>query len=213
MIAFRPAMMSMVAGLALASTAVRAREAPAENSAIDPAHFHGELAARALFEESNRQRIAAGLPALAPLASAQTAAQWQAQFMAQTGTVGHVNTLDRSRQALDDRARAAGIKFRFLAENVAMHFATDYQPRRPIYTRPGPNGEVIRSYLPDGPPLAFQTYAGLARVVVAQWMNSAGHRRNLLARDAQYLGCAAAPGLRDLSHGLGNIYCAQVFVK
>ncbi len=179
---------------------------------IDPAHFRAEVAARALFEESNRQRVAAGLPALAPLAAAQTAAQWQAQYMAQTGTVGHVNTIDRSRRSVDDRARAAGIAFRFLAENVAMNFATDYEPRRPIYSRPGPKGEVIRSYVPNGPPMAYHTYAGLARVVVAQWMNSSGHRKNLLSRDAQYLGCAAAPGLRDVSHGLGNIYCAQVFI-
>jgi uncharacterized protein YkwD len=197
----------------MASTAAPARETPAENDAIDPVHFRDEVAARAIFNESNRQRVAAGLPALGPLPAAQKIAQWQAQFMAQTGSISHVNTLDPSRRNIDDRARAAGIAYRFLAENVAMNFAIDYQSGRPIMTRRGPAGEWVFSYSPNGPPLPFHTYAGLARVVVTQWLNSAGHRRNLLSRDAQYLGCAAAPGLRDLSHGLGNIYCAQVFVK
>ena len=208
----RPATLLVLVALLLGGRAEGIHAAGSEDSVIDVAHFRVDLATRALFEESNRQRAAAGLPVLAPLAAAQTAALWQAQYMAQTGAVGHVNTTDRSRKNIDDRARAAGIAFRFLAENVAMNFATDYEPRRSIYSRPGPNGVVIRSYEPNGPPLRNHTYASLARVVVTQWMNSSGHRKNLLSRDAQYLGCAAAPGVRDLSHGLGNVYCAQVFV-
>ncbi len=193
------------------SAPLRAREASPGGGVIDPAHFRAEAAARAIFEESNRQRIAAGLPALRPLGAAQTAAQWQAQFMAQTGSIGHVNTLDRSRRNIDDRARAAGIAYRFLAENVAMNFAVDYQAGRPFHTRRGADGALIYSYDPNGPPLPFHTYASLARTVVTQWMNSAGHRRNLLSREAEFLGCAALPGASDRSHGLGNIYCAQVF--
>jgi uncharacterized protein YkwD len=209
----RRALLLAVALSSLASTAARGREAAVIDDAIDPAHFREEAAARAIFEESNRQRVAAGLPALGPLPAAQRMAQWQAQFMAQTGSISHVNTLDRSRRNIDDRARAAGVAYRFLAENVAMNFAVDYQAGRPIYTWRGSRGELVFSYAANGPALPFHTYAGLARAVVAQWLNSPGHRRNLLSRDAQYLGCAAAPGLRDLSHGLGNIYCAQVFVK
>ena len=196
----------------LACSAFRTAGAQSTATLIDPAHFRGELAARALFEESNRQRVAAGVPALAPLRAAETAALWQAQFMAQTGTIGHVNTLDRNRRNLDDRVRAAGANFRYIAENVAMNFAIDYEPHRPFYTRPGPPGDVIYSYVPFGPPLPYHTYAGLARTFVAQWLASPAHRKNLLSPEAQYLGCAAVPGARDRSHGLGNIYCAQVFI-
>ena len=201
------------AGALLFVACAMAREPGAAGDEIDLAHFRPDVAARAVFDETNRQRAAAGLARLAPLAGAQTAALWQAQFMAQTGSISHVNTLDRSRRNIDDRARAAGVAYRFLAENVAMNFAVDYQAGRPIYTWRGSRGELVFSYAANGPALPFHTYAGLARAVVAQWLNSPGHRRNLLSRDAQYLGCAAAPGLRDLSHGLGNIYCAQVFVK
>jgi uncharacterized protein YkwD len=211
-ISFPRAIVLAIVLLSANSAPLRAREASAEGGVIDPAHFRAEAAARAVFEESNRQRIAAGLPALRPLPAAQTAAQWQVQFMAQTGIIGHVNTLDRSRRNIDDRARAAGIAYRFLAENVAMNFAVDYRPGRPFHTRRGPNGAVIYSYDPNGPPLPFHTYATLARTVVTQWMNSAGHRRNLLSREAEFLGCAAQSGAGDRSHGLGNIYCAQVFV-
>jgi uncharacterized protein YkwD len=199
--------------LVIAAASASARDTQTADIPIDPGHFREDLAARAIFEESNRQRLAAGLPGLSSLPAAQTAAKWQAQFMAQTGSISHVNTIDRNRRNVEDRARAAGIgSYRFLAENAAMNFAVAYEAHRPFFTRPGPNGAPIFSYSISGPPIGFQTYAGLARAVVAQWLNSPGHRRNLLSREAHFLGCAAAPGLRDLSHGLGNIYCAQVFV-
>lgn len=188
-----------------------ARKPSGADDAIDLAHFHREVAARAIFEESNRRRTAAGLPRLAPLAAAQSAALWQAQFMAQAGAISHVNTSDRARRTLEDRIRAAGITFRFIAENVAVNFAIDYEARRPVYPRRGPAGEALFSYTGDGPPLRPHTYASMARAVVSQWMNSSGHRQNLLSREAKHLGCAAVPGLRDLHGGLGSIYCAQVF--
>jgi uncharacterized protein YkwD len=200
------------AWLAMGTRQVEARDLAGENSAIDPAHFRGDLAARAIFEESNRQRVAAGLAPLAPLAAAQTAGTWQAQAMAQSGEVSHVDSRDPNHRTLEDRIRAVGIVYRFIAENVAMNFAVEYEPRRPFFTRRGPNGETIFSYAGNGPPLAYRTYAALARAVVTQWLNSPGHRRNLLAREPQYLGCAAAFGLRDHSQGLGNVYCSQVFV-
>jgi uncharacterized protein YkwD len=198
--------------LAAGASTANAREPAGADAAIDLTHFRGEVAARAIFEESNRQRVTAGLPRLAPLAAAQTAAQWQAQFMAQAGAISHLNTTDRTHRTLEDRIRAAGITFRYVAENVAMNFAIDYEARRPMYRRRGPSGEVLFSYTGDGPPLRPHTYASLARAVVSQWMDSPGHRQNLLSREAKYLGCAAVPGVQDKSGGLGNIYCAQVFV-
>lgn len=192
--------------------ALRARSWPENGVVIDLAHFRDEDAAKAIFEETNRQRAASGVPRLAPLAAAQTAALWQAQYVARTGTLSHINHSDRARRTLEDRVRAAGITYRLVAENIAMNFAIDYEARRPMYRRRGPSGEQLFSYTGDGPVLAGHTYASLARAVVSQWMYSPGHRRNLLAREAKYLGCAAAPGARDQSGGLGNIYCAQVFV-
>ncbi len=189
-----------------------ARESTGADAAIDVTHFRGEVAARAIFEESNHRRAGAGLPQLSPLSGAQTAARWQAQYMAQAGAISHVNPNDRSRRTLEDRIRAAGITFRFIAENVALNFAIDYEARRPMYRRREPSGEVLFSYTGDGPPLRAHTYASLARAVVRQWIDSPGHRQNLLSREAKYLGCAAAPGRQDKSGGLGNIYCAQVFV-
>ena len=207
-LAFAVVLALLVAGAGAAS----AREPAGTSDAIDLTHFRGEVAAHAIFDESNRQRVAAGLPRLAPLVAAQTAALWQAQYMAQAGAISHVNTNDRARRTLEDRIRAAGITFRFIAENVALNFAIDYEARRPVYRRRGPAGELIFSYTGDGPPLHPHTYASLARAVVSQWMYSPGHRQNLLSREAKYLGCAAASGRQDKSGGLGNIYCAQVFV-
>ncbi len=210
----RRLVLGLVVGLSFVAHA-KAREAGATSGtgvAIDLAHFRPDLAARAIFEESNRQRSAAGLPKLAPLAGAQTAARWQAQTMAQAGAISHVNSSDRTRRTLEDRIRANGITFRFIAENVAVNFAINYEARRPVYQRKGPAGEMLFSYTGDGPALPPHTYASFARAIVSQWMNSSGHRQNLLSRKAKYLGCAALPGLRDQHAGLGSIYGAQVFV-
>lgn len=205
-------MQRLLLALVLASAPIVARAAAGRDDAIDLVHFRGEVAARAIFEESNRQRVAAGAPRLAPLAAAQTAAQWQAQFMADVGAISHINTNDRTRRTLEDRIRAVGLTYQFIGENVAMNFAIDYEARRPMYPRRGPNGEVQFSYSGDGPPLRPHTYASLARTVVNQWMASPGHRQNLLSPKAKCLGCAAVPGRQDKSGGLGNIYCSQVFV-
>lgn len=208
----------LVVGLAIGLWLVAgaaAREPATTGGTGDPmdlARFRPDVAARAIFEESNRQRAAAGLPKLAPLAGAQTAAWWQTQHMAQAGAISHVNPSDPSRRTLEDRIRSAGITFRFIAENVAVNFAINYEARRPVYPRRGPEGEMLFSYTGDGPPLPPHTYATFARAIVSQWMNSAGHRQNLLSREAKYLGCAALPGRRDQHGGLGSIYGAQVFV-
>ncbi len=168
-------------------------------------------AARAIIKETNRRRATAGLASLAFSPAAQTAARWQAAYLAKTNTLGHVQPYS-SRRTIGDRVRAAGVEFRYAAENVALDYRLNYIPGRLIYPRDG-NPSVI-SYTPNGPPLETHSPDSFARSVVGLWFNSAGHRRNLLSREATQIGCAIAdapPRNGDLA-ALGRIMVAQVFV-
>jgi uncharacterized protein YkwD len=62
---------------------------------------------------------------------------------------------------------------------------------------------------PGSPEPAF-TYGTYAAFLVEKWMNSPGHRANLLNPEFTYLGCAARPG-RGIVHGEWRVFATQVF--
>ncbi|MBS4014319.1 MAG: CAP domain-containing protein [Bacteroidetes bacterium] len=74
----------------------------------------------------------------------------------------HINSKTKKRRNTGDRARLAGINNPFIAENIAYNYIS--------------NGE---------------TYLDLAEKIMNQWMNSPGHRANILSENALQLGCGA----------------------
>lgn len=166
------------------------------------------LLAAAIFHETNRRRANHKLPSLAFDAAARRAANLQAQLMAQTGDVSHEHPGNPQHATLSKRLAGVGLNPRFAAENLAYTFAVQYRSGDHLYVREE-NGEKIHSYKPAGPPLAPHTYISFAKTVVDQWLNSPGHRRNLLHREPKFLGVGCRPA-KDKS-GLPMIYCCQVF--
>ena len=92
---------------------------PALATPVEPATLDRDLLARAIFHESNRVRRRLGLREFAPLAAADTAADFQAT----AGAIQRKATHDHPLPALAtpaDRARRAGITARGVSENVAL---------------------------------------------------------------------------------------------
>jgi uncharacterized protein YkwD len=85
-------------------------------SATAPAQQKTSAAERQLFNAVNQERKAHGLPSLKPDAALATAARAHAQRMAEQGTISHQFPGEPN---LLSRARAAGARFSWLAENVA----------------------------------------------------------------------------------------------
>ena len=166
------------------------------------------LLSAAIFHETNRRRANHKLPPLAFDAAAKRAANLQAQIMEKTGDVSHENPGNPQYETLTKRVTAVGLKPRFAAENLAYTFAVQYRSGDRVYVRED-NGQKIFSYKPDGPPLAAHTYISFAKSVVDQWMNSPGHRQNLLHREPTFLGVGCRPATGE--SGLPMIYCCQVF--
>ncbi|MBS0657962.1 MAG: CAP domain-containing protein [Verrucomicrobia bacterium] len=176
--------------------------------ALDPA-----AATRALERETNRVRQRAGLPPLEISEEARTAARWQVDYLSRINRLSHSQPGARLRD-VGARLAAAGANARFAGENVASNFVLNYEPGRPFYPRNDGRGRLIASYTPNGPPLAPHTPESFAAAVVSQWLNSRGHRRNLLAPEATHMACAiafASPRHPDVAP-LGRVFAVQVLL-
>jgi uncharacterized protein YkwD len=155
---------------------------------VAPADFDHALLATAIFEETNRVRIENRLPPFGHLPELDRAADVQATDMAMLLRAEHGNPV-RGEHTVAERVAAAGLPYGRMGENVSM------VPARP------PLGSPDRAY----------TYAGLAASLVQGWMDSPGHRANLLERNFTHLGCAAR-----MAHGVpgdDRVFAVQDFFQ
>jgi len=175
--------------------------------AIDPDNINQRLLDAAVFHETNRRRAEHRLPALGYHLKAEEMARMQARAMAKGEFVEHDNP-DPKRKTMEDRAKVVGLQARVLAENVASTFGRRYQSGKPFFTREE-RGRTVYSYEPNGPPIPMHTYASFAEALVESWMQSPGHRKNILHKEPEYLGCACE--LARKANAMETFYCAQVF--
>lgn len=150
--------------------------------------FDHSLLSRAIFAESNRARLAHGVPPLETDPRLDAAADEQATYMALVLRAEHDNAIP-GEHAVTDRVAREGLIGNSVAENVLM-----MQALRPVPA-------TDRNY----------TYASYATFLVDAWMNSPGHRANLLNPDFGYLGCAARLA-RGILPGDQRIFASQVFL-
>ena len=114
----------------------------------------------ALFFLTNEKRKARFKKILKYHKACETAAYNHSKQMAEKDFFSHQNTKDKKRRSTEQRAKLAGIKNPYIAENIAFnHFIYD------------------------------NTYLEIAEKLINQWMNSKGHRENILAKDAKSFGC------------------------
>jgi uncharacterized protein YkwD len=100
------------------------------------------------------------------------------------------------------------LKFRFCAENVATAFGVQYQSGQKFYTRME-NGSTVISSEPRGKAVPPHTYVTFAEALIASWMKSPGHRKNILNPEGRYFGASCLPEKK--SEGIPIFYCVQVF--
>jgi len=153
---------------------------------VSPDNPDRALLATAIFMETNRARLANRVPPLGRLPELDSAADEQALHMALSLHTEHSNPMP-GEQTPADRVARAGFRAKRVAENAIMW------PAHP----------------PGEPDRAAYTYSALAAAIVQGWMDSPGHRANLLNPAFTYLGCAA----RFARTGLGypRVFATQVF--
>lgn len=184
------------------------RELESAKARIDMDKIDYDLLSAAVFHETNKRRENEGLPTLLHHAKLREVALMQAKIMAERGSISHVNPKLPAKETPADRLRLAGLNLAYAAENVATAFGLEYQSGAQVYIREE-NGKKLFSPEPDGEPLKMHTYITFAEDLLDGWMNSPGHRANIVSTDPQYLGASSQPGTNDL--GMPIFYCAQEF--
>jgi uncharacterized protein YkwD len=161
------------------------RSYSAFNQRIDEKNVDYPLLNAAVFYATNEIRIKHGRKFLEYAPELEKAAWLHSKDMVEKNFFSHKNPYDSKKRTPEQRGRLAGIKNPKIAENIASGFGIDYRAGRPVYKR----GPGKFSYTPSGRILPNHTYLSLADALVKQWMNSPGHRRNILSRNGQQLGC------------------------
>jgi uncharacterized protein YkwD len=164
-----------------------ARADPALERVMDLRDLDHALLCSAIFDETNRVRMAHGSAPLVHMDALDRAADLQAAYLALTLMVEHANPAARQHD-VGERISHEGLGSGSSGENLIMMPAS----------RPA-----------DAPGRGY-TYAEYAAVLVEGWMNSPDHRETMLDPKFTHFGCSArlAHGFQE---GEQRIFAVQVF--
>ena len=154
---------------------------------IDFAAVNVPLLNEAICHETNVERAKHGRRALPTRPVLEKAAQLHADLMVRDGFFAHQHPSLKEYKTPMERNRLAGVLNPKPAENIAVVIGFPYKSKQKVYG----SGRGNFSLTPNGPLLKAHTYVGLARAALNQWMNSPGHRKNILSASAVSMGCAA----------------------
>jgi uncharacterized protein YkwD len=164
----------------------------------------------AIFFQTNRQRELNGLPTLRYHHSLETAAFDHAKDMKTYKFFSHTSVVP-GKENLADRISQAGFTGSMLGENIAITFGIAYKAGTPVYT-PDQNAGYF-SYEYQGDPIPPHTYLSFAKEIVTQWMNSPGHRENILNPNYNYLGTGTSHFKDSKFYMMDKFYGVQEFAK
>lgn len=175
-------------------------ERPVEAGGVDQWLF-----SEAVTRQVNEVRCDRGLAPLAADEAVTRAAAYHSGDMVVRGFFSHESPV-AGRRTPSDRLDQVGARHSRAAENIARTsiFAFD---RERFFIRDQAN--CVFSLTPDGPPVPRRSYAGAAERLVDGWMDSAGHRRNILDPALTRHGAGAA--VRPDPATCGELIVTQVF--
>ncbi|WP_297334987.1 CAP domain-containing protein [Algoriphagus sp.] len=147
----------------------------------------------ALFYATNEQRSKHGLSPLKYSFRIEQLAASHASDMVTYNFYGHFSTI-RNKRLLRDRFQIVGLNPSQIAENISSTAGLDYDYGRPVGPPLSP-GDFYYRNSSQTEPVQRHTYASYAREVVKLWMDSPGHRANILSPTFHYMGagCAVYP--------------------
>ncbi len=157
----------------------------------------------AIFHESNVQRQRVGLPSLRFDHRLRDTAWLHSGEMATLHYFDHFSPVKQNgtvRRRLDQ----VGIRSGVAGENLALHPVN--QKQEFVYLSAGKQSRGLKfAWRNVG---TRYTYGGFARDVVRRWLNSVGHRRNLLDPRFRFMGVGCVPARVD---GEDAVYVTQDF--
>lgn len=184
---------AVLAGAALLLTLPIAAEAcsrsvskEAAQTIVPPGKINQSLLDKAIRAEVNYHRCRAGLPKVSAAGSGLAKqARGHSRWMARSQQLTHRSTVPGA-ATLKQRVKASGLKYKTGSENIGM--VHRYQIDNLRFKIKGQC--EFATY--EGKPLPAHSYATLARHAVDLWMNSPGHRKNILDRRVSKVSTAVA---------------------
>jgi uncharacterized protein YkwD len=177
------------------------------NRPLPPDGWDVNLLSTAIFRETNRVRQSLKLKLFEPHRLLDRAADLQATSNALNQTAAHINIVPAWATPAD-RVREVGLKPSLVSENAASLPLVEINPEHGFFDRWEGDERVIidqETHLIPAP----HTYATFARKIVRAWMNSPGHRANIVNPEFRYLGCSARP--TKSINGVDFVTAIQVF--
>lgn len=172
---------------------------------INPQNFRPRLLAYAIFEATNDARDSLGFSRLRNDAILDTAANYQAYRMLKEKKMRHEWRADSRFGNLQRRVRSFKGQFRGLGENIARNFILNVKDGEYYFL-----DDAGRAVTGEGKQIPNKTYRQLAKDAVRDWLNSPGHRANLLG-DFDYLGVGVSPLLALKKGPNFDVYLCQNF--
>jgi uncharacterized protein YkwD len=200
------AFMAFAATVATAEACTRSIPAKAQQTVVPAQRIDQGLLDAAVRAEVNFHRCRAGLPGLSEAGRGLSkVAEGHSVWMASTGTLSHRSTVP-GKSSLAQRVKASGEKFRTGAENIGM--VHRYQIDNLRFRIVDSSSCQFATY--EGQALPAHSYASLARHAVDLWMNSPGHRKNILDRNVTRISTAVA--FDPKAQYCGRFWLTQNFV-
>ena len=161
----------------------------------------------AIFHLTNHEREEAGRDPFDYRPDLEMAARLHAQAMSDHNFYSHRSPLS-GMERVGDRLAHVGVETNRWGENITQVFGIHYTGGG-VYTPPQTGGHF--AYELDGNPIPPRTALQIAEDAVAGWMNSPGHRRNILNSRFQYLGVGTAHFYLRRFHDMDSFYAVQKF--
>lgn len=181
------------------------------NTKIDFANIDYPLLNAAIFFETNRRRTEMSLPPFMFSPALEKAAMQHSMDMVKLDFYSHTSPVE-GRETPKKRMESYGIGNAYTAENINIGFGIAYEGGRPVFT-PGQNKGNFFSYDLNGVPLPPQSYRSLAVALVDSWMNSPGHRRNILNTNLKFLGVGTFHYKDSKFFGMDKFKATQKFAS
>ena len=160
----------------------------ASGTIVPSSRIDQTLLESAIRAEVNYHRCRAGLRAVGDAGNGLAKqARKHSKWMARAQQLTHRSTVAGS-ATLQQRVRNAGLKVRTGSENIGMVHRYQIDNRR--FKILDASSCQFATY--EGRKLPAHSYASLARHIVTLWMNSSGHRRNILDKRVSKMSAAVA---------------------
>lgn len=165
----------------------------------------------AIFHLTNAERVQQKLLPLSFSKETQLAAEGHARDMVTHRFYSHTSPI-KFKRTLRDLLNKQGINPKYIGENISSTFGIQYEEGKKV-AKPRIPGEFTYLAASYSAPIPPHTYLSFAKTVVRLWMNSPGHRQNILNPIFTHLGCGTKVYFDQNFYQMPYFMSVQNFIK